>query len=238
MSEPSAHGPTCLADLRESIFADMELNAAQAWLERFGPLLTAAELDRGPALFVSRAGAASRFRTEQFVGGRDATYIVVTRIPERNKLDSLPEVIAPTAFRETIGYGPQVSGTDLIYDLADETLQGKARPFVCGLTDKSTRIYAILPVQMEGIALEWREHEGQRRLSADFHDASGGRLQALLPLHFRLAGPDGSLVKSGYYATEIDGRFTFPPPLFADLPAGCNVTVRSQLTGREESLEL
>ncbi len=122
------------------------------WAQRFVGLVGNVRFTAEPALFVSNAGATSQMIIEQFDGGRDAQYFVVSR-----KLDKRPgaglirtETVPP---RQTIGFLPQVAGTDIIYDVTDETLQGKCRPFVCDLASVWSRVYALLPLQIETIEL-------------------------------------------------------------------------------------
>lgn len=233
MSDAQQRRPTCLIDSRGLPQSETELADAQAWLARFGGLIGNIKSADGPALFVSRAGAASRVVIEQFDGGRDAQYIVISRKVEQPSLDRLGilEALPP---REMIGFLPQVAGTDIIYDLTDETLQGKARPFVCDLTIQCSRVYAVLPVQIETIALTSIAAPEGRAAQLEFRDARGERMQAALPFHFR-AEAEGEELKAGYYATERNGRFHFSNKLLADLPAGSQLFVRSQLTGRVEN---
>lgn len=233
MSEPPKRRPRDVFDEQDAIRAQTELADAQSQFERFAGVLFAAKRAPGPPLFVSKAGAASRVVIKQYDAGRDATYLTVSRQPER--AGRLENVELADAFppRETIGFLRQVAGTDIIYDLTDETLQGKCRPFVCDLTTVRCRVYALLPVQIEAIALTAAATPAGRTARVEFHDARGQRLQALLPFHFRIEA-DGKEINTGYYVTESDGRFDFPPKLLTDLPPGSKLIVRSQLTGREQ----
>ena len=213
----------------------IELAEAQAWFTRFGGIWLSAKRVAEPSLFTSRAGAGSRVLVEQVDGGRDTQYFFISRKDQKTPFARPnPELLPP---RETIGFLPEVAGTDIVYDLTDETLQGKCRPFVCDLTTVRCRVYALLPVQIEAIALTAAATPAGQTARVEFHDARGQRLQALLPFHFRIEA-DGKQINAGYYVTEIDGRFDFPPKLLADLPAGSMLTVRSQLTGREQNCTL
>jgi hypothetical protein len=236
MSEPTKCRPPCQPDVNDLRRLRIELEELQAWLTRFGILWHSAKPVPGPALFVSCSGTASRVNIKQLDGGRDAQYLAVSRKEEKRVFDhlELADVVPP---RETIGFLPQVAGTAIIYDLTDETLQGKCRPFVCDLAAVVARVYALVPVQIEAIALAVSGTKADRKVSVEFHDARGERLQALLPFHFRIEA-DGKEIKSGYYVTESDGCFGFPPKLLADLPSKCRLTVRSQLTGRETMIDL
>ena len=216
---------------------EAELAEGQKWLQRFGGVWFAAKRAAGPPLLVARAGAGSVLRIDQYDGGRDAQYFFISRKEQEHAFDRAIPVFPPP--RETIGFLPQVAGTDILYDLTDESLQGKCRPFVCDVTTVRCRVYALLPAQIESIALTADARLAGRAAQVEFHDARGQRLQAIFPFHFRIEA-DGSEIKdkAGYYYTESHGRFDFPPQLLADLPAKCRLTVRSQLTGRERSIDL
>lgn len=215
---------------------EAELAEGQKWLQRFGGIWFTAKRVADPSLLVSRAGAGSVLRIDQLDGGRDAQYFFISRKEQRHAFDRAIPVFPPP--RETIGFLPQVAGTDILYDLTDETLQGKCRPFVCDLTTMRCRVYALLPVQIETTALAAIGQGEDRNVTVEFHDACGRRLQALFPFHFRLAA-GGSEIKTGYYYTNTDGQFDFSSTkLLVGLPAGSKLTVRSQLTGRESSIDL
>src|SRR5262245_23998849 len=101
--------------------------------------------DRSPCPFVVEGEATKRIALSHYSAGRDATYVLVSR-----KSDSkMPMEELAVA----IGYAPFVEGTAIIYDLTDETMQGKARPFVCHLSRRMARSYMLLPFQVEAIAV-------------------------------------------------------------------------------------
>jgi hypothetical protein len=235
----AAHPPprhhTCLVDEIEIQLARVELEEGQKWLNRFGWIYLGMKADPGPALFVSQAGAASRLRLDQYDGGRDAKYIVVSH-RKTAKEGLYPDIGTVVPPRETLGYHPQVAGTDLIYDLTAEAMQGKARPFECDLAGVRAKVYAILPVQMEHIVAKVATSAEGKVLHVECHDAAGDRLQAVLPFHFTIHRPDGGIHNQGYYTTESDGQFHSHPKLLEGAPAGSRVVIRSQLTGREESV--
>src|SRR4051812_3930178 len=99
-----------------------------------------AEAGRGP--FVIDQHAAKWVELRHFWGGRDATYVVVSR-------KSSEFVVPSGSILATIQYAMFVEGTTIIYDATDEMLQGKARPFVCDVTRQPARVYALLPMQIE-----------------------------------------------------------------------------------------
>jgi hypothetical protein len=171
----------------------------------------------GPCPFVVLEPPHFKVRLTHFSAGRDATYVVLDRAP-----------IAARPAAVTIGYAPFVEGTSLIYDLTNETLQGKARPFTCDLTRSEQLVYAVLPVQIETIDIRLR---GQQ-IEVEFHDARDERIEAALP--FQLTATGASLERFESYAcTDAGGRYSRALP--ASVGASpWTVTVRSLLTGCDE----
>ncbi|HMC11990.1 MAG TPA: hypothetical protein VKH44_11895, partial [Pirellulaceae bacterium] len=111
--------------------------------KRFGPLLQIAAGNarpKEPAL-VPAAGGASQLTCEGFTGGKEVQLVLV-----RAKLGADGK---PLAVRETLTYRRDVAGSDLVYDLTGEFMQGKARPFDCKLRKEPVRLYALLPYQVE-----------------------------------------------------------------------------------------
>ena len=178
----------------------------------------------GPCPLVVLGPTAANIRLTHFSAGRDATYVLVEDAGDRNAKDKTSAI--------TIGYAPFVDGTTLIYDLTDETLQGKARPFICNLSRNGRHVYAMLPVQIEAIRIRLRA--GQ--IEVAFLDACGERIAAALPFMLTLSGANGEPVSS-YACTDCDGHFVRARPTsMGSMPA--DVTVRSLLTGREERITL
>lgn len=204
----------------------MELPVDRQQSERFTDLARQLRPRLGRALFIPHGPAANDVALHEFDGGRDAVYITVAR--RRMEL----------AARVAIGFGSDVPGTHLIYDATAGEMQGKARPFDVSLADSQAKVFALLPVQIEAIALAVEPTPDGRVLRVEFHDARGERLHAVLPFQIKIETADGSPIKAGYFATAPDGRFTSQPQLLAAAPAGCKIVVRSQLTGREETAVL
>jgi hypothetical protein len=138
----------------------------------------------------------------------------------------------------TIGFGPDVPGTHLVYDATAGEMQGKARPFDVYLADTPAKVFALLPVQIEAIALSVKQQSDGRVLSVEFQDARGERLQAALPFRLTISAADAKPTKVGYFATDRDGRFSSHPDFLTDAPSGRKIVVRSLLTGREEMVVL
>jgi hypothetical protein len=183
--------------------------------------------DEEPCPFTVDEGAARQVTLPHFNGGRDATYVFVAR-----KWDGrlpLHDVAV------TIHYPPFVEGTTIIYDVTDELLQGKARPFVCNLGRKMIRVYAVMPFQVENISLQATGDSGHRQVQAAFLDARHETIQAALPFELRLVGASGKTLLTEYRSTDRSGRFTYTPE--PEMPAS-RAVIRSLLTGREESIAL
>jgi hypothetical protein len=231
MSEPPQHrSKDVVLDPIDLKLLDLERAEAQAWMQRFGGIWFTVKRALGPPLLLSRAAKESRLIIDQYDGGRDVQYFFISRQDQKTPFDLPPLKLLPP--RETIGYLPQVAGTDILYDLTDETMQGKCRPFVCDLTTTRCRVYALLPTQVEATELVVAGQGKDRKATVEFHDARGERLQGMFPFQFRIeVGGKEIKDKSGYYCTEADGRFNFPAKLLSDLPINCQLTVRSQLTG-------
>jgi len=174
--------------------------------------------------FVVLEPPAAEVRLTHFSAGRDATYVAIDHAPNI-AANAKPAVV-------TIGYAPFVEGTTLIYDLTDEALQGKARPFTCDLCRSEQRVYAIVPVQIEMIQVCLR---GQQFV-VEFHDAVGERIEAALPFQLTATGASREHVES-IACTRRDGRFSEAVP--ASIGASpWTVIVRSLLTGREQRTTL
>ena len=149
--------------------------------------------------------------------------------------------------RETLTYRRDIAGTNLVYDLTGEFLQGKARPFVCDLTQQSTRLYALLPFQVEMLAVRAQQKvrvakEGERtetKFEVAFQDGRGERVQGSLPCHATLLSPRGNLAWEQYLATGRDGSLS-STALFPQgaTPAKWSLVVRSQLNGEEVTLPI
>jgi hypothetical protein len=167
---------------------------------------------------------AQRVALPHYSGGRDATYVLVSRkLTGEQPLKNLAV---------TIRYAPLVEGTTIIYDLTDETMQGKARPFVCDLGDGTIRMYAVMPFQIESIDIRLESSTSPSSLRIAFLDACGETIQAALPFELQITDATGRELARQYLATDRNGRYTNKM-----LPANVrNCAIRSLLTGYEQSL--
>ena len=189
--------------------------------------------DVGPCPFVVDQDAAMQVVLQHYDAGRDASYVTVSRGSEKelsqgsNPLSDKPATLRFASF---------VQGTTIIYDATDETLQGKARPFACDLNRRSFRLYALLPFQIEGTAMQVKNVNSQRYLKVAFVDARGEKIQAAMPFELRLIDRDESTLASKDCATDREGQFVYH--LYYGAAAPMKAVVRSRLTGREETMEL
>jgi hypothetical protein len=195
---------------------------------RLQPLLR--ELEASDAMpFVVREADEFRLELKNYSAGRDASYVFVSlRASERD---------SNTAVRAVNIDPKNIPGTTIIYDATAETLQGKARPFSCDLSEGS-RVYAILPYQIEAIELRAEQMDsGTVRLRVSFLDASDGRIQAALPFACWWADAAGAKSPVAYGTTD---RMGFSSTDLRSRHAGhaWMVTVRSLLTGMTQSIQL
>jgi len=182
----------------------------------------------GEPLFVPRAAEASRMRLLQFEGGQDAKYIVATRA------DANFGIAQP--LRETIVFAAAVKGVEIIYDITAETMQGKTRPFTCDLTGVKSRVYALLPVQIEAIAVNDRLHQDQLFIRTSFLDASGTRMHAALPFEATVISAAGNERAHTFGCTEANQGVAESRLTISGLKLGrrFQVVVRSLLTGYDQ----
>ena len=224
---------------------EKDRNRSAAWFaERFG-ILKEALLQgnfRRDAAIVPELGSRSRLASVEISGGRDVKYVVVyaREVPTNGR----PE------FRETLTYRPDVAGTDLIYDLTGEFLQGKARPFVGDFRSLPLRVYAVLPFQVEQIdlaaqqrvAAKYMPEQKADRVSVGlrlkFQDATGASIAGRLPIFLGLRRDEPRETSGRYTFADDQGR----PERFVthlDSTAGeWSLVTRLLLTGVEWSLPL
>src|SRR5262245_50186673 len=99
--------------------------------QRFKPLFRHLRPGEGACPFVIDDDTAKRVAMSHHTAGRDATLVQIGRKWDgKLPLDDLAV---------TIRYASFVEGTAIIYDLMDEIMQGKARPFDCDLKHRLAR---------------------------------------------------------------------------------------------------
>ncbi|HUE69780.1 MAG TPA: hypothetical protein VMP01_02730, partial [Pirellulaceae bacterium] len=189
---------------------------------------------------VPKLGAKSKLASVEIDGGRDAKFVVVYA-------RELPANWIP-GIQETLTYSSDVAGTDLIYDLTGEFLQGKARPFVGDFREQPLRVYAVLPFQLEQIDLAAQQnvhHAAGRESQAEFKlplrlrflDGRGEPISARLPYCIQTRH-SGSGFASGTYLTaqpQSDNAKSLFVPI-KPLAGRWTLSVRSLLTGDEATL--
>jgi hypothetical protein len=204
------------------------------FVKRFGPLLQAATVNakpKEPALLPA-AGAASQLTCEGFAGGKEVQLVLV-----RAKLGADGK---PLAVRETLTYRRDIAGSDLVYDLTGEFMQGKARPFDCDLREQPARLYALMPFQVEmRVSAEVESgnfgEADKVKVRVDFLNGLGKPAAGALPCHALLRAPDGKVAWERFLATSSEGSLAQR----LDMPRGkWQLVVRSLLTGEESSSEL
>ena len=203
----------------------------QNFANRFGELLKIAAANPKPpeAALISATAERSLLTCEGFVGGKDVEIVLV-----RAKRDLDGKVLA---VKETLTYRKDVAGSDLVYDLTGEFLQGKARPFDCDLRNEPARIYALLPFQIENLAVVARQQPGKVTIEVEFQNALGKRVKGALPCHAELRTPDGKVAWERYLATSKEGTLTAAAELPPKSPHGkWSLIVRSLLDGKEVTL--
>lgn len=223
--------------------------------ERFDPLVRqlqpARREPKHPAgettYLVPEKRGMSQIKLREMDGGRDVTYLMAIN-------SSFAEAEGKTAnwqpLQETLGYRHDVAGTDLIYDLTGEFLQGKARPFECDLSRLPVRLYAALPFQVERTVVSAEQRvvlpqvkddskPGQIGLRVEFQDGGGQTIIGALPFHLSLVSPQGDSLDLGHFATSRDGRFDTLLPLPKEVTSGrWSLVVRCQLQGEETTLPM
>lgn len=188
--------------------------------------------DYGDCPFVVDRRFESAVLIENYNGGRDATYVFVSRGAEWSEE-------SPAAL-PTIRFAPFVPGTSIIYDVTDATLQGKARPFACDLRKHHRRIYAVLPVQIEAIKIGYQIVREDRQARVSFHDARGEQLEAVCPFEiqstFEVGGRSCVVTKDApklLRTTAGSGEHNEVLYGLQFAPGTQTFLVRSLMTGRE-----
>jgi hypothetical protein len=192
---------------------------------RFKALSQELRPGRGPCPFVVDDEAAESVSLSHFSGGRDVAYVVVARKAGQARERRLAV---------TIRYAPFVEGTTIIYDVTDETMQGKARPFVCKLGELACRVYAVMPFQIEETAIQLDRIGPGQRLRVAFFDARCEVMEGALPFELQFVDSSGVIRHGQQCATDRRGRYQM-----ASVPGDAEkAVVRSLLTGREATMPL
>jgi hypothetical protein len=180
--------------------------------------------------FIVQDAGAKNISVEHFDGsGRDVKYVSIHHHPPDD------ENPANGAYVK-VAYAPFVAGTVIIYDVTESTLQGKARPFYCKVTEKRPRLFAILPYQIESIQLAAAPVMGKVQFEVFFADARGEAIQAVLPFEIRYVDGKGETRLSEIRVTTSEGRHVDSDDYrWHKAPGRWTVIVRSLLTGREQS---
>ncbi|MGI8982735.1 MAG: hypothetical protein ACR2FY_26165 [Pirellulaceae bacterium] len=201
--------------------------------DRLGELLRIAGADSKPIApaLVPGAGERSQLTCEGFSGGKDVVLVLVRARPDSQGRHQ--------AVREKLTFRQDVAGSNLVYDLTGEFMQGKARPFDCDLREQPARLYAVLPFQVESLTVIAKQQGGMVNLAVEFLTALGNRVQGTLPCHAVLKTPNGKVAWERCLATSKDGTFTAAAELPPEAPRGkWLLIVRSLLDGKEVPLPM
>lgn len=143
----------------------------------------------------------SELITAGIIAGKDVRYAVVYR-PESSQ--------QKTPRRFTLTYSPEVAGTDLIYNLTDGFLQGKARPFDVQLAPGELLLFCILPFQLEQVATQEKNSAEGPVLQVQFETAAHDTIQGVLPLALYRMSTDSMLELDHYVMSNEAGQFLIP----------------------------
>src|SRR6185436_14803457 len=164
-------------------------------------------------------------------GGKDVEIVLVRAT---RGLDEKPR-----SAKETLTYRKDVAGTDLVYDLTDQFMQGKARPFDCDLRKQPARLYALLPFQVENLAAVARQQQDKITIDVEFQNALSKCVEGSLPCHAELRTPNGKVAWERYLATSQEGKLTATAELPQKFPHGkWSLIVRSLLDGKVATLPI
>ncbi|MCE9529013.1 MAG: hypothetical protein K8R36_23445 [Planctomycetales bacterium] len=210
-------------------------NFGPYFTERFAELVSISGRDAKPQkpALVPTAGKQSLLLSESVGGGKDVEIVVV--LAKHDPQGKAMPVL------ETLTYREDIAGSDLVYDLTGEFMQGKARPFDCDLRKVPVRLYALLPFQVEGLKVAARQQGGKIATDIEFQDALGKRVAGPLPCHATLKSPAEKTVWKKFLSSSKDGSLSIAPSLPQNgLPGKWLVIVRSLLDGKEvtESVEV
>ena len=205
-------------------------DVGQDFVNRFGELLKIVGANvkpKEPAL-VPAAGERSQLTCEGFTGGKDVEIVLVRA---KKGADG-----KPLAVRETLTYRRDVAGTDLVYDLTGEFMQGKARPFDCDLRQQPARLYALLPFQVDQLSVESDQQRDKIHLRVAMLNALGKPAAGTLPCHAQL-GIGGKVAWSSFLATSKNGTLANTIDFPQDPRGKWSLIVRSLLDGQQATRE-
>lgn len=204
-----------------------------------------------PAWLTSELGEQSRFVIRQVAGGPETRYLIVTRrdtsattTTKAATAEISPKVVplSNEPFREWLWPASELPPTDIVYDVTDELLHGKAKPILCDLIRAPVRVLALLPTQVERLSLQATQTvtAGESlRAEAACGDASDRVVKAKLPLLVTLVRPDGGVEREERLATNRNGQLQLAWQLIPTaLPGDWKLMIHCQLNGLEAELPI
>ncbi len=145
----------------------------------------------------------SELSTAGLFAGPDVRYALV----------AAPSLEAPTAGsspqRYTLTYANEVAGTDLIYNVSQSFLQGKARPFDISLAPGELALFCILPFQIEGVQGKVQAQTDRTIYSVEFLSGGAKPIQGQLPLALVEQVHSGAEFVKAYALTDGYGRYSY-----------------------------
>jgi hypothetical protein len=202
--------------------------------DRLHPLWKELQGGKGDCPILLEGADEKGINLRHYDGGRDATYVYVWRqgiFASQPAIDVAPRPGATVIIR----YPAFVAGTTIIYDVTAEAMQGKTRPFVCDLTTRAQRVYALLPYQIEAIKASADIEDGKVRLTVSFLDARGEIIQAALPFAMYFIAPNGKGLRE-FHTTARNGVYDQTPRYeWRIAPGKWKFVVRSLLASFEVS---
>jgi len=176
----------------------------QPRLQLVVPLIASAKTELISGLIIEQLSPeqkTSELITAGIIAGKDVRYAVVYR-PESSQQKSHR--------RFTLTYSPEVAGTDLIYNLTDGFLQGKARPFDVQLAPGELLLFCILPFQLEQVTTQEKNTDEGPVLEVLFQTAAHETIQGVLPLALYRMSADSMLELDHYVMSSEAGQFVIP----------------------------
>lgn len=176
----------------------------QPRLQLVAPLLASPKTKLNSGLIIEQLAPdqkASELITAGIMAGKDVRYAVVYRPASSQQ---------KTPRRFTLTYSPEVAGTDLIYNLTDEFLQGKARPFDVQLAPGELLLFCILPFQLEQVTTQEKNTAEGPVLQVQFETAAHETIQGVLPLALYRMSTDSMLELDHYVMSDEAGQFLIP----------------------------
>ncbi len=199
---PTQESQTLLQESRFSALVKQQRAERQSRLEVITPLLANKQIAQVGGLIIEQlvdpAQQQSALQTAGLITGRDVRYTLVYR----------PQLASGKgSMRFTLTYADAVAGTDLIYNVTDGFLQGKARPFDVTLAPGEMLLFCILPFQMEGVEGSAKREGNRWQYSARFFSGASDPILGHLPVAVVEQPVSGPARVIAYGLTDAKGSY-------------------------------